>query len=81
MEDHTCSGCGNDLEHTLKVHEPYDVDTETVCWGCRAKAVMERYDLAEHEAEDKAAGTASPHRSDGRHYTVRPMTLEELEAQ
>lgn len=55
------------------------MDTETVCWSCRALAVMQRFDGHQHEEDDKKAGTAQPHHGDGRIYTVREMTRKELE--
>lgn len=59
--------------------EPYDVDTETVCYSCRALAIVRRFDAHEHEKDDKAAGFAQPHHEDGRIYTVREMDPKELE--
>lgn len=79
MEDDTCPGCGNDLNHTLTVHEPYDVDVDTVCWACRARSIVERMDSDQHKAQDEKAPPGTPKRSDGRIYPVRPMTMDELE--
>lgn len=78
VEDTTCSGCGNDLNHTLEVEEPYDVDDKTVCHACRALAIIRRLDEHNHESEDKQAGPAQPRHGDGRIYTVSPMDWKDV---
>lgn len=79
MEDDTCSGCGNDLNVTLLHKEPYDVDETVVCYGCRAKAMMQRLDSHQHEQEDKKLDEqkawASPRYADGRMYLVEPIRV------
>lgn len=83
IEDSTCPGCGNDLNHTMTVTEPYDVDTEAVCWACRARDIVTRLDQSKHREEeerlDRAKNFSAPRRADGRKYPVRPMRPEELE--
>jgi len=78
IEDETCGGCGGDLNVTLVHQEPYDVDIDTVCWSCRAKATITRWDEKQHEQEDKNATPRQPRHGDGRIYTVKPMTMKEL---
>ncbi len=65
------------MNRSLENTHHYDVDTEVVCYSCRAKQLVEREDRKAHEKERVGAG--QPQHHEGRIYTVREMTQEEVE--
>lgn len=65
------------MNRTLENVHHYDVDTETVCYSCRAKQLVEREDRKKFEKEQ--VGLGQPKHDEGRIYTVREMKPEEVE--